>query len=43
MDENHTTRLMDMPDFPKEYLDIAKASAEVLEFYAMKKVLNGYM
>ncbi|EDH3306570.1 TPA: NAD(P)-dependent oxidoreductase [Campylobacter jejuni] len=37
MDENHTTRLMDMPDFPKEYLDIAKASAEVLEFLRNEK------
>lgn len=33
MDENHTTRLMDIPDFLKEYLDIAKASAEVLEIF----------
>lgn len=37
MDENHTTRLMDIPDFLKEYLDIAKASAEVLEFLRNEK------
>lgn len=37
MDENYTTRLMDMPDFPKEYLDIAKANAEVLEFLRNEK------
>ncbi|EAL4011718.1 NADH-flavin reductase [Campylobacter jejuni] len=43
MDENHTTRLMDMPDFPKEYLDIAKQVRKYWNFYAMKKVLNGYM
>ncbi|BEJ86435.1 hypothetical protein B10525_15680 [Campylobacter jejuni] len=37
MDENHTTRLMDIPDFLKEYLDIAKASAEVLEILRNEK------
>ncbi|MBK1991872.1 NAD(P)-dependent oxidoreductase [Campylobacter sp. 2018MI35] len=32
MDKSHTIRLMDTPTFPKEYLSIAKAAAEVLDF-----------
>lgn len=32
MDKSHTTRLMDTPDFPKEYMGVAEATAEVLEF-----------
>lgn len=37
MDSTHSTRLMDMQNFPKEYLDVAKASAEVLEFLCKEK------
>lgn len=32
MDSSHTPRLMDMPNFPKEYLGVAQATAEVLSF-----------
>ncbi|MWV61559.1 NAD(P)H-binding protein [Helicobacter saguini] len=32
MDKAHSTRLMDTKDFPKEYLGVAKATAEVLDF-----------
>lgn len=32
MDKAHTTRLMDTPEFPKEYMGVAEATAEVLEF-----------
>ena len=32
MDSTHTTRLMDTQSFPKEYLGVARASADVLEF-----------
>lgn len=32
MDKSYTIRLMDTPTFPKEYLNIAKAAAEVLTF-----------
>lgn len=30
MDKTHTTRLMDTPEFPKEYMGVAEATAEVL-------------
>lgn len=32
MDSAHTTRFMDTPDFPKEYMGVAEATAAVLEF-----------
>lgn len=34
MDTSHTTMLMDTPDFPKEYLPVARATAEA--FYVIK-------
>lgn len=37
MDENHTTRLMDIPDFPKEYLDIAKQVQKYWKFLRNEK------
>lgn len=37
MDSSHKTRLMDMPDFPKEYLGVAQANAEVLTFLRDEK------
>lgn len=32
MDKEHKIRLMDTADFPKEYLGVARATAEVLDF-----------
>ncbi|WP_301008355.1 SDR family oxidoreductase [Helicobacter sp. UBA3407] len=32
MNTTHTLRLMDTPEFPKEYMGVAEATAEVLEF-----------
>ncbi|TQR34465.1 NADH-flavin reductase [Campylobacter sp. MIT 99-7217] len=32
MDKEHKTQLMDLPEFPAEYMGVAKATAEVLEF-----------
>lgn len=32
MDSTHSTRLMDLPSFPSEYLGVARATAEVLDF-----------
>lgn len=32
VDKEHKTRLLDTPDFPKEYMGVALATAEVLEF-----------
>ena len=32
VDKEHKTRLLDTPEFPKEYLGVAKATAEVLDF-----------
>lgn len=32
MDKEHKVRLMDSADFPKEYLGVARATAEVLDF-----------
>lgn len=37
MDSSHTARLMDMPNFPKEYLGVAQATAEVLSFLRDEK------
>lgn len=37
MDSSHTARLMDMPNFPKEYLGVAQANAEVLTFLRDEK------
>ncbi|OOY02400.1 NADH-flavin reductase [Campylobacter coli] len=37
MDSSHKTRLMDMLDFPKEYLGVAQATAEVLTFLRDEK------
>ena len=37
MDSSHTARLMDMPNFPKEYLGVAQATAEVLTFLRDEK------
>lgn len=32
MDSTHSTRLMDLPSFPSEYMGVARATAEVLDF-----------
>lgn len=40
MDKSHTTRLMDTPDFPKEYLGVAEATADVLGFLRTQDNLN---
>lgn len=40
MDKSHTTRLMDTKDFPKEYLGVARATAESLDFLRTKQNLN---
>ena len=40
MDKAHTKMLMDMPDFPKEYLSAAKANAESLEVLRGQKDLH---
>ncbi|TLD97274.1 NAD(P)-dependent oxidoreductase [Helicobacter jaachi] len=40
MDKSHTTRLMDSPDFPREYLPVAKATAEGLAYLRTQKSLN---
>ena len=40
MDTSHTTMLMDTPDFPKEYLPVARATAEVLEVLRLSNKIN---
>ena len=40
MDKTHTTRLMDTKDFPQEYMGVAKATAEVLDFIRTQNKLN---
>ena len=39
MDKSHTTRLMDTPDFPKEYMGVAEATAEVLKQRNIEKII----
>lgn len=40
VDKSHKVRLMDTPDFPKEYLGVAGATAEVLDFLRGTQDLN---
>ena len=40
MESSHTTSLMDTPDFPAEYLGVAKATADVLAFIRTQDSLN---
>lgn len=40
VDKEHKTRLMDTPTFPAEYMGVAKATAEVLDFLRDKKDIN---
>ena len=40
MDKEYKIRLMDTPDFPKEYLPLAKASAEALEYLCTQNEIN---
>ena len=40
MDKKHTMMLMDTPEFPKEYLPIANAMKEGLEFLRTQKSIN---
>lgn len=40
VDKTHTKMLMDMPDFPKEYLSVAKATAEGLTVLRGQKTLH---
>lgn len=40
MDTSHTTMLMDTPDFPKEYLPVAKATAEAFDVIRASKDIN---
>lgn len=37
MNKEHTTQLMDIPEFPKEYLGVAKATADVLNYLREQK------
>ena len=40
MDTSHTTMLMDTPDFPKEYLPVARATAETFDVIKASKGIN---
>ncbi|MCX2682617.1 NAD(P)H-binding protein [Campylobacter sp. MIT 21-1685] len=40
MNKEHTLQLMHTPNFPKEYLGVAKAAAEVLDFLRTNDVIN---
>ena len=40
MDTSHATMLMDTPDFLKEYMPVAKATAEVLEVLRLNNKIN---
>lgn len=40
MDTSHTTMLMDTPDFPKEYLPLARTQGEALAFLRNTQGLN---
>ena len=40
MDTSHTTMLMDTPDFPKEYLPVARATAEAFDVIKASKSIN---
>lgn len=40
MDTTHTTMLMNTPDFLKEYIPVAKATAEVLEVLRLNNKIN---
>lgn len=40
MDKTHSTRLMDTSNFPPEYLDVAKATAEVLDVLRKTKEIR---
>ena len=40
MDTSHTTMLMDTPDFPQEYLPVARATAEAFDVIKASKGIN---
>ena len=40
MDKEHTVMFMDTPDFPQEYIPVAKATAEVLEVLRPNNKIN---
>lgn len=40
MDKKHTVMFMDTPDFPQEYIPVAKATAEVLEVLRPNNKIN---
>lgn len=40
MDTSHTTMLMDTPDFPQEYLPVARATAEAFDVIKASKDIN---
>lgn len=40
MDTSHTTMLMDTPDFPQEYLPVARATAEAFDAIKASKGIN---